>query len=1825
MSLHKVTAGSGYDYLTRQVAAMDSTERGHTGLASYYTEKGETPGVWLGSGMGGIEGLSVGDRVTTEHMQNLFGAGLHPLAQQRAAALSGTGAAAAELLEATRLGRPFRVYANDVSAYRVEVARRLEVLNTERGLPRAAAVSAEDRARVRTVVATERFVEEYGRPPLDERELAGHVARLSRQQTTAVAGFDLAFSPVKSVSALWAVADPAVAATIERAHNAAISDALGFIERCALFTRTGTNGIRQVDVRGLVATAWTHRDSRAGDPDLHTHVAIANKVQTAADGRWLAIDGRVLHKAAVTASEVYNTALEQHLHASLGLRFAERPNPDRRKRPIREVVGVDPKLTERWSQRRRSIDVRRRELAAQFRRDHGRPPTPVEMIVLSQQATLETREGKHEPRSLAEQRQAWYLQALEVLGSAAGIRRMVRRALHPNAWKKTVTDQDWFDTTTAAMVSRMEQSRSTWQDWHLRAEAQRHIRAAEVPRSHSEGWVERLVAAAIRRSVRVCRPDSIAEPAPLRRVSGDSVYTVAGSQLYTSRAILTAEQRLVAAAGRRGGMVANPTAIDLALLNADAYSRPLTPSQVLLIREMASSGARLQLAIAPAGSGKTTAMAALSQAWTSSGGTVIGLAPSAAAAAALGDQLQGHSDTMAKLVWSLQTGFTPDWVTAIGPKTLVVIDEAGMADTISLEAVVRYVLNRGGSVRLIGDDCQLAAIGAGGVLRDIQATHGALQLRELVRFADPAEGSASLALRQGHTEALGFYLDAGRIHIGDQDEMADDLFAAWSADRAQGLDSIMLAPTREQVAALNQRARSQRLAGSRTRREVTLADGLQASAGDTIITRQNDRKLPTAAGDWVKNGDRWLVVTTHWGRIRARHMQTGRLVTLPAKYVRKQVELGYASTVHTAQGITADTMHGLLTGAETRQQSYTMLTRGRLANHVYVAVVGDGDPHTLIHPDVIQPVTPTDILERILARDESPVSATTQLRDAGQPATLLHHAAQRYTDAVGFAAEHLASDVGVRGLERRVEAALPGITQADAWPALRAELLIVEADGDDPILALTHATEEPLETAQEPAAVLAWRVNLDRNLHRTGPLPWLPKLPDQLAAHSMWGPYLQARAQLVRDLAGQVRDHNPAAPLPDWATNLASAPSSRLVGEVEVWRAASGVPTSDLRPTGEHQTSSAASQWQRRLDHQLASSQSAALAEWGEVLAGISSAVPTDNFAPRLAQRLSQLSSSGINARQLLREAAGVGPLPDDHAAGALWWRMARHLTPAVAEGADATHHLITAWSGTFTHTVGEDAARKMESSPWWPALVATIEQALQRGWNLNDLIADARQADPTGHLDTCQAWTWRLSLRLHPIPHIDPEPEPQDAPPADLWDDYTPSSPHYVDASHRQPDNAGIEPSPDAEEPAHWLDHLDADQALAIEAVIRRGLGTPEPTDAEIRHMADRADAWRTSPPRSRLVLVNQLTADYYERCFTSGAWTQDYVAYRFGRDLAGSQFRPGYAPNSWTALVSHLRRRGITDEEMITAGVALQAKSGQLVDRFRDRATFPITDTSGTVLGFIARRNPRYTDDQQHGPKYLNTPETPLYSKRDQLYIAGNLTPGTTPVLVEGVFDAIATTLASDGSHVGTAALGTSLTTQQVAQLSRHPVPPVVATDPDKAGRLAAERDFWLLAAAGMNPRNAALPEGRDPADLLTDKATDLLIDAISNAAPLADSLISQRIANLPTPEAALEAVRVVAAQPPEEWSRGVEHVAERTGVPSAFLRSALVGLVRGWNTDPRRAAEQALSDLQQRNSHPAGRSRPVRPIQPRTPGPLPFPRPHPEHSLAPPPTGP
>jgi conjugative relaxase-like TrwC/TraI family protein len=1192
MSLHKLTAGSGYDYLTRQVAALDATDKGHTGLASYYTERGESPGVWVGSGMAGIDGLDVGDPVTAEQMRALFGCGLHPLAELRLQQLDGPDLTGEDFRDVMRLGAPFQSI-DDATPFRVEVAKRIAALNAAIGEPVDASVAAADRARIRTQVAREVFVAEHGRAPIDAAELAGQIAKSSRPRAQTVAGFDLTFSPVKSVSTLWAVAEPAVAATIEQAHQAAVNDALSFIEQQALYTRTGPQGIRQVNVQGLVGAAFTHRDSRAGDPDLHTHVAVANKVQTF-DGRWLSIDGRVLFKAKVAASETYNTALEQHLRDALGVRFAARPGSDPSKRPIREIVGVDPRLNQRWSTRRAYINLRRGELAIRFQSEHNRPPTPVEALHLAQQATLETRDAKHEPRSLPEQRTTWMNEAAAVLGGRKAVASMITTALTPAAKSPRMADAHWVAQTADRVLAAMEETRSTWQMWHVRAEAQRHLRALDVGAEQANTLVDLLVDEVLQhRSVALAAPpDGIEEPDALRRIDGSSVYTIAGADLYTSQRILDAEQRLVSIAGIRDGTVADRAVVDLALLEMAANGTALDPGQASLVRQMCTSAARLQLAIAPAGAGKTTAMRALTLAWTEDGGQVIGLAPSAAAAAVLAEQTGIRTDTLAKLTWSLRNGGLPDWATGVGPATLIIIDEAGMADTLSLDPAVRFALDRGASVRLIGDDQQLAAIGAGGVLRDIKNIHGALQLTELHRFTDPAEAQATLALRDGDPSALGFYLDQGRVHVGDLAKITEDAFAAWVQDRSAGLDAIMLAPTRQLVAELNRRARDHRRGNVPAGQEVRLGDGNQASVGDVIITRANNRRLRFTATDWVKNGDRWTI--THIakrGDLTVRHNRSQLTVRLPIDYVPTSTGLGYATTIHAAQGVSADTMHGLLTGEESRQQLYTMLTRGRRANHLYLQVVGDGDLHSVIRPDAISPRTPTETLQQILARDEAPVSASTTLRDLNDPAVRLFQAVQRYTDGLHVAAEQLVRPQAVAELDQ-ADQCIPGLTTEPAWPTLRGQLLALAAEtGKHPLrYMLTAANGRDLSTAGDMAAVLYWRLTA-LMFTSPGPLPWLPGIPPTLHDHPVWGDYLAKRSQLVANLAAQVQDHacrGDAEPV--WAPP-GSHPSTALIGEIAVWRAAYGIDPQDPRPTGgEGQLETAAGLWKQRLDRHAARS-----------------------------------------------------------------------------------------------------------------------------------------------------------------------------------------------------------------------------------------------------------------------------------------------------------------------------------------------------------------------------------------------------------------------------------------------------------------------------------------------------------------------------------------------------------------------------------------------------------------------------------------------------------
>jgi hypothetical protein len=141
-----------------------------------------------------------------------------------------------------------------------------------------------------------------------------------------------------------------------------------------------------------------------------------------------------------------------------------------------------------------------------------------------------------------------------------------------------------------------------------------------------------------------------------------------------------------------------------------------------------------------------------------------------------------------------------------------------------------------------------------------------------------------------------FYLDYGRVHVGDLAKITEDAFAAWVQDRSARLDAIMLAPTRELVAELNRRARDHRLDGATAGPEVRLGDGNRASVGDMIITRANDRRLRLSATDWVKNGDRWIITHVHRsGGLTVRHSRSQLNCQLPADYAASLSDSGHGT------------------------------------------------------------------------------------------------------------------------------------------------------------------------------------------------------------------------------------------------------------------------------------------------------------------------------------------------------------------------------------------------------------------------------------------------------------------------------------------------------------------------------------------------------------------------------------------------------------------------------------------------------------------------------------------------------------------------------------------------------------------------------------------------------------------------------------------------------------------------------------------------------------------------------------------------------------------
>ncbi|MEV0357765.1 MobF family relaxase [Nocardia sp. NPDC050697] len=1301
-TMHKVAAGNGYEYYLRNTAANDTTARGRTSLSEYYAEHGEAPGTWQGSGLAAL-GLSEGSEVTEDQMRNLFGTGVHPdadLIRERAAAEHRAGgvppAQAAKLADkAADLGSRYAVYASK-SGYRAALTAAYRDYNTEHGECVTAHIPDEIRAQIRTRVATQMFTAEYQRAPLDPRELSGWVAKNSRPDRTAVAGFDFTFSPVKSVSALWAIAGPGLAAQIEAAHRAAIADALSWLEDNALFTRLGRNGVRQVDVQGSITASFDHRDSRAGDPDLHTHVLIANRVRTY-DGKWRTIDGTVIHQAVVTVSEIYDTRLEHHLETALGVQFYTRPDRHPDKVRVREIAGVPLPLIARWSRRGAAITDRLDTLTAAWQATFGREPTPDEVHKLAQRATLETRPGKHAPGSRSEQRADWLAQAQELIGGPAGVDAVVQRVVSAAPVVRPVPDRAFITHLADQALAAVSGKRATWRAFNLRAEIERQMRGTVDPEQWSQ-VAAAVLEQALSPSSAVARgdpdiaaqPDLRAVPAWLRRRDGTPVHTRANAQIYTTESTMAAEAELIALAVEPGGAVLDPATVALAVAayNAAHPGQTLNAGQVRVIESFATAGMRVHSANAPAGTGKTTAMRVLASAWTDAGGTVLGLAPTAAAASELSESIGARAETVDKLLHVLDghqpqnvvmSDFPPNlpqWVLDIDIATLVIVDEHVTIPTTKRLKLLRYLTSRNATVRCIGDDRQLSAIDAGGVDADMAhaSPHQAPELSEVVRFARRGEALASKRLREGDPTALAWYLDNGRIHAGHRGTVYDDAYRAWAADIAAGADAVMLAPTHDIAAVLNLRARADRLARTALPPGgpfVVLGDGSVASAGDTVRTRRNDPHLRLGEHDWVRNGYTWTLRDVHPDHTvtlarRVHGRDTDTLVHLPAEYVREHLNLGYAATIDSAQGITTDTCHVALTGRESRQQLYVAMTRGRHANHAYIATALTGDEGDIYTLPGHHPRTAVEHLQHVLDRDGTRPSAHTELRDALDPARRIGRAVDTYLDTLGLNAENALGTTQLAAIDRTADRLVPGLTDSPAYPVLRQHLAMLALTGADPVTELRAAVSaHELDTADDPAAVLDWRLDATgRHATGPGPLPWTPGLPAAATATGteVTAP-VQARERIVAELARQITDTAYTwthATAPDWARPLLGT-SPDLLADLAVWRAGLDIPDSDHRPTGPTRPLAAERDYQQLLDRRIAETSDdtdSPQQRWAATVDRIDPRISTDPTWPRIATHLDTAAAAGHDIAHQLTQAGRARPLPDEMPAAALWARL---------------------------------------------------------------------------------------------------------------------------------------------------------------------------------------------------------------------------------------------------------------------------------------------------------------------------------------------------------------------------------------------------------------------------------------------------------------------------------------------------------------------------------------------------------------------------------------
>ncbi len=763
-------------------------------------------------------------------------------------------------------------------------------------------------ASVRLGLSGEVDADKLGAVLAHEHPRTGETLTRSRSHPQ-VAGFDATFSAPKSVSLLFALGDPETSNQVRNAHDAAVNAALGVLEDHASVGRRGRGGLTEVSGDGFVAAGFRHRTSRAAEPQLHTHVVIANLVHSPADGRWTALDARPLYRWSRPVGFLYEAQLRWELTRRLGVAWGPVHNG------IADVAHIPTEAIEAFSTRRRQI-VEHLTL-------HGESGGRAAQI-----AAYATRAAK-DPETTAEN----LLGAWRIKAKTHGLDDdVLAAALHQQELRNPPAPGS---PSAEALFVRLAASDGLTSRRSTFSRAQ--VLEAICDRLPGGGRVLDIVAL----GEAFLASDHVIPIVPPRP---ETDATDAGVERWTTPEMVATEHRLLqlveAGQSTQAGRT-QPQALAAAL----AQQPTLEAEQEAMVRQICTSGAGIDVVEGIAGSGKTFALAAAHDAWTASGYQVRGACLAARAARRLEEGSGIPSTTLDRLQRRLASN-------PLGALDVIVVDEAGMVSTRSLLRLVEQAQAARAKVVLVGDPRQLPELEAGGAFAALIERHGHAKLETNRRQSEPWEQDALTHLRHGDPDrAFDQYLGHNRIHHGtENDDTRTQLVSDWHTARTAGADALMVAAHLRAVNDLNDRARKLLQRERQLNPDMVRIGRRAFTVGDVVLALHNDYRLD------VLNGTRGIIERID---SKAREIQVltddGRRLSIPFDYAAAgDLTHGYATTIHKAQGATVDRCFVLVEETTTREHAYTALSRGREGNSLYVAASkAEGDERHVpeVEPD----------------------------------------------------------------------------------------------------------------------------------------------------------------------------------------------------------------------------------------------------------------------------------------------------------------------------------------------------------------------------------------------------------------------------------------------------------------------------------------------------------------------------------------------------------------------------------------------------------------------------------------------------------------------------------------------------------------------------------------------------------------------------------------------------------------------------------------------------------------------------------------------------------